>query len=174
MREGGKWGSDRPAAPFSAIGQHILTGVGGTPYVYKTPDPPSLRVLWGSALPVRTAELKLGATGISDWEGKYYVLAVFGVPSDMADVKSPRRDGLIHGLKQMATLRLDQKRILKPARVEILSTGDTTSSVIYLFPRTQEITKKDVRVAFVAQINRLYVSQYFYPPQMLLEDKVEL
>ena len=171
LREGGKMGSDRPSAPFTALGQHIFTGVAGAPYVYQTPDPPTLRAVWGSAAPVRAAELKLGATGISEWDGKYYVIAVFGIPASMTDSK---RDGLIHGLKRMAYLQLDEKRVLKPERVEILATGEQTSSVIYLFPRSQEITKKDLRVAFVAQINRLYVTQYFYPPRMLLGGNIEL
>lgn len=170
MRQGGKMGSDRPAAPFSALGQHIFTGVGGAPYVYQTPDPPILRVLWASAAPVRAAELKLGATGTSGWDG-YYTIAVFGLPASMT---SSKRDGLLHGLKQMATLSLDQKRLLKPARVQIMDLGDSTSAVIYLFPRSEEITKKNSRVSFVAQISRLYVTQYFYPPQMTLADRIEL
>ncbi|MBV8846394.1 MAG: hypothetical protein JO307_26610 [Bryobacterales bacterium] len=170
LREGGKWASDRPAAPLSALGQHILSGIGAKPYVYQTPDPPPLKVVWGSALPVRQAETKLGATGTSDWDS-YYVIAVFGIPNSVTDSK---RDGLIHGLKQMADLRLDGKRVLKPARVTVVATGDSTSAVIYQFPRSQEIGKKDERVAFVAQINRLYVTQYFYPPQMIFAGSIEL
>src|SRR5215469_15118218 len=59
VREGGQMGSERPRAPFKALTQSIFTGIGGKPYVYKTPDPPPLQVVWGSAMPIRAAELKL-------------------------------------------------------------------------------------------------------------------
>jgi hypothetical protein len=44
----------------------------------------------------------------------------------------------------------------------------------YLFARTAEITKKDCNVRFVAQIGRLFLSQFFFPEEMEFQGKPEL
>ncbi len=45
-----------------------------------TPAGPNhVAVRWESALPIRTAELKAGEVGAPDWDGDYYVIAVYDV-----------------------------------------------------------------------------------------------
>jgi hypothetical protein len=46
--------------------------------------------------------------------------------------------------------------------------------VVYLIPRSKEISKTDGRLEFVAQIGRLFVSQFFYTWQMQIEGQLEL
>ncbi len=48
------------------------------------------------------------------------------------------------------------------------------ANITYLFSRSEEISRRDPRVLFVAQIDRLFVSQFFYPPTMLMAGQLEL
>jgi hypothetical protein len=123
------------------------------------PDPGTVVVRWESALPVRAAELKAGETNIPNWKGDYYALAVYGI-----DV--PARWNLANELKGIAFLQRDKKKDLKPARVEILRHVDGLATIVYLFSRSNEITRKDSNIRFVAQIGRLFVAQYFFPSEM--------
>lgn len=63
---------------------------------------------------------------------------------------------------------------MKPSRVEILRQIDGLSTVVYFFPRSQEITRKDGWITFEAQIGRLFVTQSFSVDEMQLEGKLEL
>lgn len=64
--------------------------------------------------------------------------------------------------------------VIRIKRVEILRRDDGTATIVYLFPRSVEITKKDGRLLFMAQIGRLFVSQFFYTDQMQLQGQLEL
>jgi len=46
--------------------------------------------------------------------------------------------------------------------------------VVYLFPRSHEITRQDKRIEFEAQIGRLRFSQSFYADDMNYQGKLEL
>jgi hypothetical protein len=129
--------------------------------------PGRVTVRWESALPVRAAETKAGEVGAPVWEGEYYAIAVYDVPS-------PSRWNLANELKDIAFLKRDKKKDLKPLRVEILRHDDGLATIVYLFPRTAEITNKDSNVRFVAQIGRLWVSQFFFPEDMEFQGKPEL
>jgi hypothetical protein len=62
---------------------------------------------------------------------------------------------------------------LKPSTVEILGREDGPV-VVYLFPRTTEITQKDKRIEFTAKIQRLQLTQPFYVEDMAYRGKLEL
>jgi hypothetical protein len=124
-------------------------------------------VRWESALPIRAAELKAGATGLPAWQGDYYAIAVY-------DVAPPFRWNLANELKDIAFLKRDKKKDLKPSRVEIQRHDNGLMTVVYLFPRSAEITRKDSNVRFVAQIGRMFVSQFFFPGEMEFQGKPEL
>jgi hypothetical protein len=66
------------------------------------------------------------------------------------------------------------KKDFRPARVVVLPEAGGLVTVVYLFPRSIEITKKDKTLAFVAQIGRLFISTSFYPADMRLEGQLEL
>lgn len=155
MREGGKMGGGGRNAglgPLSDIGR------GAT-----------LEVRWESAGAVRAAELKAGDSG-PDWDGDYYAIAVYDVPG----ITPLARKTLESDLKQTTLLKRDGKKGLKPARVEIVLLGKNLARMVYLFPRSPEITLADERVQFVTQIGRLYIAPSFDLTGMQFEGKLDL
>jgi len=46
--------------------------------------------------------------------------------------------------------------------------------IVYLFPRSKEITRQDKRVEFDAKIGRLQLAQSFYVDDMNYQGKLEL
>jgi len=130
------------------------------------PTPDAVMIRWESARPVRAAEQKAGEVGIPASVGDYYAIAVY-------DVHPPFRWNLPNQLKGLAFLKRNHKKDLKPARVEVLPHDSGLVTAVYLFPRSAGITKKDGRVQFVAQIGRLYVSQFFDLGEMQFEGKLE-
>ncbi len=127
---------------------------------------PTVVVRWESA-PVRAAEMKTGEVGAPVWDGDYYAIAVYNVPP-------PFRWNLANELKDIAFLKRDKKKDVKPSRVLILRHDDGLVNVVYLFARAAEISRKDTNVRFVAQIGRLFVSQFFFPEDMQFQGKPEL
>jgi len=133
-------------------------------------EPPTLKVRWESALPIREAELKERDTSAPTLDADHYAIAVYGVPSRMANGDS---QSLAKQLKKQATIKRDGKKNLKPSSVEVLQREDGPV-IVYLFPRSQEITKEDKRIEFAAQIGRLQFSQSFYADDMNYQGKLEL
>jgi hypothetical protein len=131
------------------------------------PTPNAVVVRWESALPVRAAEQKVSETGVHAVDSEHYAIVVY-------DILTPKRYNLARELRGVAFLKRDANKDLKPSRVEILRQNDGTATLVYLFPRSKEITKKDGRLLFMAQIGRLFVSQLFYTDQMLLQGQLEL
>jgi len=131
------------------------------------PTPEAVTVRWESALPVRTAEQKTGETEVPAIDSDHYAIVVY-------DILTPKRWNLASELKGIAFLKRDTKKDIKPSHVEILRNDDGTATIVYLFPRSVEITKKDGRLLFIAQIGRLFVSQFFYTEQMQLQGQLEL
>jgi hypothetical protein len=99
-----------------------------------TPDPVVVR--WESA-PVRTAERIAGETS-PPVDDAFYALVVYGIPL-------PSRWNLANELKSAAFLKRQHKKDLKPSRVEILRGEEGLATVVYLFRRSVEITRKDER-----------------------------
>jgi hypothetical protein len=131
------------------------------------PTPDAVVIRWESAQPVRVAEQKAGETGVPTLDSADYAIVVY-------DILTPQRWNLANELKGIAYLQRDAGKTLKPSRVEILRQPDGKATVVYLFPRSKEITKKDGRLEFVAQIGRLFVSQFFYTWQMQIEGQLVL
>lgn len=129
------------------------------------PAPDAVVIRWESA-PVRAAEAKAGET-LFALDEAFYAVAVYGIPV-------PRRWNLARELKSVAYLRRYQKKDLKPARVEIRRGENGRATVVYLFRRSAEITKRDQSVEFVAQIDRLFVEQYFNAGEMRFRGALEL
>jgi len=130
------------------------------------PDLGNVVVRWESALPVRAAEQKVGGVGVPAWQGDYYAIAVY-------DIAPPFHWNLANELKGDAFLKRNHKKDLKPSRVEVLSHPSGLVTVVYLFPRSADITKKDGSAQFVAQIGRLFVSQFFVLDDMQFAGKLE-
>jgi hypothetical protein len=131
------------------------------------PDLGNVVVRWESALPVREAERKAGEAGAPVWDGNYYAIAVY-------DVEPPFHWNLANELRGLAYLKRDKKKDLKPSHVKILPHDNGLMTAVYLFPRSAAISGKDSNVRFIAQIGRLFVSQFFFPEDMQFQGKPEL
>jgi len=143
---------------------------GGAPL---SPAPnPVIRLLvrWESALPVRAAEFKTDESGPPTSSDEGYIIAVYGVPGNYfkGDPKS-----LGEPFKNMAALKRDGKKDVKPASVEVFQLEGGTA-VVYRFPSSAEISSRDTVVEFSALIGRLQVSQMFHIDQMQFQGKVEI
>jgi hypothetical protein len=148
-----------------------LTGlVRGSQQLAKAPPPtaPTLNVRWESALPVRVAEMKAREIGAPDWEGDYYVIAIYSVPGLGAN-----RKGLAGNLQRAAFLRSGKQKDLKPSRVEVQTEANGSARLLYLFPRVEFETDENC-IEFVAQFGRFSVAANFYVADMKLQSKTEL
>jgi hypothetical protein len=131
------------------------------------PDPGSVTIVWASAAPVRAAEVKLGATDVPVWGDNYYAITLLDVP-----IKRKLHAGQLKGLA--ALRRSGGGKDIKPVRVEILEQSDGFATVVYLFSRSAEISKRDSSITFYAQLGEVVVSQPFYPQEMVIEGQLEL
>jgi hypothetical protein len=129
-----------------------------------------LLLRWESALPVRVAELKGGDADPPTLEGDGYRLAVYRIPGPYFK-GDPKQLG--EPLKNLAALRREGKKDVKPTRVEVFQLNDGLA-VVYLFPLSAEISKRDGVVEFVAQIGRIIVAQSFPLDEMNFLGKLEL
>jgi hypothetical protein len=167
-RDGGDWEAGIP----SGIGMQTLglfadwKEIEALEHDYAVSRLGTVTVRWESARPVRAAAAKMGEVALPDW-GDYYAIAVH-------DLRAPRHWNLANELKGVAYLKWDKKKDLKPARVMVLPRGKGLATIVYLFPRSTEITKKDRSLAFVAQIGRLFVAVNFIPDDMHVDGKLEL
>lgn len=133
-------------------------------------EPPTLSLRWESALPVREAELKARETNAPTVDEDHYAIAVYGVPNRAVygNSQDPAKQ-----LKKQAVIKRDGKKDLKPSSVEILQREDATV-ILYLFPRSEEITRQDKRLDFDVQIGRLRFVQSFHMDEMTYQGKLEL
>ena len=131
---------------------------------------PQLTLRWESALPMREAELKARDAGAPTLDEDHYAIAVFGIPrSNVVDDSKKTAEAL----KKQAFLKLEGKRDLKPSSVEILLREDGLV-VVYLFPKSDEITWRDHRIDFTAQVAKLKFLQSFSTDDMVFHGKLEL
>ncbi len=135
-----------------------------------TMQPPSLRLRWESALPVREAELKAHETSAPSVDSDHYAIAVYGVPNRLLDTDS---DSASDRLKKQATMKLTGKKNWMPSSVQIIQRDEGTV-VIYLFARTNEVIRSDSRLEFNAKIVRMQIVRNFYPEEMTIQGKLEL
>jgi hypothetical protein len=150
--------------------QSIYGGPGGN--VRRTGDTKSLpvKLVWESAMPVHAAELKSHDIEPPTLSEEGYSIAVYGIP--FAEVKGdPKKAG--EPMKNLAMLRREGKKDVRPSSVEVFQ-RDNDVVVVYIFPLSAEITRKDQRVDFYAQIGRLNVAQAFFPEEMIFQSKLEL
>jgi len=131
---------------------------------------PTLKLRWESALPIREAELKTRDTSAPTLDEAHYAIAVYGVPSRMAS--GDPKELAVH-FKDHAVIKRDGKKDLKPSSVEVLQRDDGPV-IVYLFPRSKEITKGDRRLEFDAKIGVMELDESFFVEDMVFQDKLEL
>jgi hypothetical protein len=131
--------------------------------------PLPLQIRWESALPIRAAELKAGVIEPPTLSGDGYSIAVYGVPGSYFK-DDPKKLG--DPLKKEAFLKREGKDDVKPSRVEVFQREDGLV-VVYLFPLSAELTRKDGLIEFTARIGRLGVTQYFDAGEMMFQGKLQ-
>lgn len=138
----------------------------------------TLGIRWESALPIRAAEFKANETGVPDVDGEDYAVAVYDVSFKLASIDKMQKKDLGKELRKIAMLKFegrpDSMKEIRPHRVTVIELGSDTATVVYMFPRSAHITASDKRLEFDAQIGRIAVAQYFYPPEMQFQGKLEL
>ena len=178
LREGGQMGQPRgvgnegvdPKGSGPKVDLNVVTGPGGDDRSARSlARPIVLRLRWESALPVRIAELK-SQVEPPTVEGDGYRIAVYGVPG--AGLKGDPKE-LGKPLMPLAALKREGKKDVRPIRVEAFQSQDSVT-VVYLFPLSAEIVKKDGQVRFEAQIGRIVVAQTFELSEMEFMGKLEL
>jgi hypothetical protein len=170
VRQSGGMGTGQ-GVDIEAFSASTLTGIGASQPSRRGARPKALQVeiRWESALPVRAAELKAGEEDLPEWQGSGYAIAVYDVPGLNGNQKSLPKE-----LSKEAYLKRDGKKDLKPVGVNLLPQEGGLTTIVYLFPRSEEITAEDSRVEFAAVFGRLSVAQFFYPAQMQFLGRLEL
>jgi hypothetical protein len=131
---------------------------------------PMVTLRWESAMPVRTAELKVHDNDAPTLDERHYAIAVYGIPDRMlvGDTKKLQDE-----LKGKASIKRDGKKDFKPSSVEVIERPNGPV-VVFMFPMTNEITKQDHRLEFDADIGRLQLTQSFFTDDMVWQGKLEL
>jgi len=179
LREAGQMGQPRgignegvdPKGSGPKVSPNVFTGPGGDDRSARSlPQSITLQLRWQSALPVRLAELKSREVEPPTLPGDGYSIAVYGIPG--GDFKgSPEQLG--EPLRKLAALKREGKKDVRPVRVEVFQ-GENGAVVVYLFPLSAEITEKDRRIRFEAQIGRIVFAQDFDLGEMEFQGKLEL
>jgi hypothetical protein len=133
-------------------------------------QPPPLRLRWESALPVRVAEMKAHEANAPAVDEDHYAIAVYGVPDRLVSGSS---QSLASQLKKDAVIKRSGKPDLKPSSVEVQQ-RDSGPLIVYLFPRSKEITRQDKRIDFDVKIGRLKFTQPFFVDDMMYQGKLEM
>jgi hypothetical protein len=173
-RDGGKMGQDHGVGFDGVDGEKTRPRFAGIrsndPDPRRTSQPLILNIRWESALPIRAAEMKARQIEPPILEGDGYSIAVYRVP-DGYFKDDPKSLG--KPLMKLAALKREGKRDVKPSSVEVFQ-GEDGLVVVYLFPLSAEITRKDGRIRFEAQIGRIVLAQYFDVEEMHFQGKLEL
>ena len=129
-----------------------------------------MQVVWESAFPVRAAELKAGVIEPPTLVRRWLQHRRYGVPGSYFK-DDPKKLGA--PLQKEASLRREGKEDVRPSSVEVFQREDGLV-VVYLFPLSAELTKKDGLIEFTARIGRIGLTQYFDAAEMLFQGKLQL
>jgi hypothetical protein len=179
LREGGQMGQPHgvgnegvdPKGSGPEVSLNVFSGAGGNDRSVRSLSRGiSLKLRWESALPVRIAQLKTHATELPALEVQGYRIAVYGVPGtgfkgDPQELGKP--------LVSLAALKREGKKDVKPVRAEVFQLEDGVA-VLYVFPLSAEISKKDGQLRFEAQIGRIVVVHVFELSEMEFMGKLEV
>jgi hypothetical protein len=171
-RQGGQMGGG-DGIGMEAFTPATLTGVGASAAAGKRGRRPmhiaTLEIRWESARAVRAAEEKAHEEDPPALTDGSYEVAIYDVPG--VDVN---QTALPFQLKKDAFLKREGKKDLRASRVDLLPQEGGLATIVFIFPRSEEITAQDKRITFLALLGRLSVAQYFYTEEMTVQGKLEL
>jgi hypothetical protein len=179
LRDAGQMGQPRgvgnegvdPKGSGPKVSPNIFSGPGGDDRSPRSlPRPITLKLRWESALPVRLSELKSHEVEPPASEGDGYRIAVYGIPG--GDFKGDPKE-LGKPLKNLAALKRESKKDVRPISAEVFQL-ENGLVVVYLFPLSAEVSRKDRQIRFEAQIGRIVVAQTFDLSEMEFMGKLEL
>jgi len=124
----------------------------------------NVTVRWESALPIQDALLKSKETGTPSIDDDHYAISVIGVPNRIANSDSA---------KPKAELKREGKKTIKSSDARVVA-REKGSMVVFLFPRSQEITAQDNKITLEAKVGRMKVTQTFYLSDMNYRGKLAL
>jgi hypothetical protein len=179
LREAGQMGQPTgvgnegvdPAGSGPKVSPNIFTGKGEADRSARSlPRPITLKLRWESALPVRIAEFRSPAVEAPSLDGECYCIAVYGIPGggfkgDPKELGKP--------LKNFAVLKRVGQKDVKPVLAEVFQL-ESGVVVVYTFPLSAEISRKDGQIRFEAQIGRIVVGETFDLSQMDFMGKLTL
>lgn len=170
-RQGGKMGGSQGIGIDALTAATVFGSSGARPNTHgRRPSLLNpLEIRWESAAPVRAAEVKTQELDAPDFAAGMYAIAVYDVPGLDIGQKALAAD-----LRRDAALSREGKKDLKPSQVDLLPQENGLTTVVYLFPRTEQITLEDKRIKFTAVFDHLAVAQYFYTKEMQIQGKLEL
>lgn len=169
-RLGGTMGGDDGVGLDVLTPSTLLGGARAAGKRGRRPGMPTFEIRWESARPVRTAEVKAHEEDSPDIAGGNYAVAIYDVPGIDINQKT-----LPYELKREALLTFESKKKDRhPSRVDLLPQEGGLTTIVYVFPRSEEITPEYGRITFRSLIGRLSVAQYFYPADMRIQGKLEL
>jgi hypothetical protein len=158
--------------PLGNRGAQVRPGQGPETRVAKLP------IRWETALPIRAAEVKANDEGAPAIDGEDYAIAIYDISFKLASIDKDQKKDLAKELKKISALKIEgrpeKSSEFRPTRVSVIELENETAIVVYFFPRSARLTVEDKRVEFDAQVGRIAVALYFYPPEMLFQGKLEL
>jgi hypothetical protein len=178
LRDGGQMGQPLgvgnegvdPKGSGPTVSTKIFSGPGSEDRGARSlPRPIVLKLRWESALPIRIAEFKSHAVEAPAVDGEGYRIAVYGIPGVFKG--NPKELG--KPLKNLAALKREGQRDVRPVSAEVFQL-ESGVVVVYVFPMSAEITKKDGQVRFEAQIGRIVVGHTFDLSDMEFMGKLEI
>lgn len=122
-------------------------------------------VRWESAMPVQSAEMKARNLNAPDVDEDHYAVMVTLLPVSLASQ--------LQRWKPAAELVREGKKPIKSSEARVLSRSDGTA-VVFLFPRSAEISERDIAVLFDAHMAQVHVKQSFDLGAMVYSGKLEL
>jgi hypothetical protein len=168
-RQGGQMGGGEGIG-MEAFTPATLTGVGASTAGKRRPNHiATLEIRWESARAVRAAEEKAHEEDPPALADGAYVIAVYDVPG--VDIN---QTALAFQMKKDAFLKREGKKDMRASRVDLLPQEGGLATIVFMFPRSGEITPQDARIAFLCHLGRLSVAQYFYTADMAIGGKLEL
>lgn len=170
-RDGGVMGAGQGLG-IDGLSAGSLLGLGGsqpTQHGRRPSMTEPLQIRWESAPPVRAAETTAHEQDSPEIDSALYAIAIYDVPGLNPNQKTLPRD-----LQKDAFLKSDGRKDRRPSRVDVLPQDNGLATVVYMFPRTDEITLAEQRLTFTAIIGRLSLAQYFYLDRMQIAGKLQL